>query len=266
MTITSCVLPLDTRLCDFIMCSLIVGRQKGKDTRWCNLAAIGTIRATSTRCWGWLGTQKQKRNMWSIARVTATAGCGSDQQRCSWRLWSLMVTLIRGLSSLLSPNTHCCPHIIILRPCVSERPQRAKRRGGTDRTSCGPFTLAMCLGERKSPSSVSDLRESSTRVAPLRDARTKLADFFSILLSQPSPLRKGGSLPDSLPLSIHDIPDEGVLDEKASSCRSNSHTLIRIEIAARSGLFQHPFPLSSIDRLSCEPRRGFHKLLPSQLP
>jgi hypothetical protein len=32
-----------------------------------------------------------------------------------------------------------------------------KRRGGTDRTSCGPFALAMDLGERKSPSSDSDL-------------------------------------------------------------------------------------------------------------
>ena len=40
----------------------------------------------------------------------------------------------------------------------------------------------MCLGERKSPSSVSDLLESSTCVEPLRDARTMLVDFFSILL------------------------------------------------------------------------------------
>jgi len=39
------------------------------------------------------------------------------------------------------------------------RPQRVKRRGGTDRTSCGPFALAMGRGERKSPYSVSDLRE-----------------------------------------------------------------------------------------------------------
>ena len=35
---------------------------------------------------------------------------------------------------------------------------------------------------------------------------------------QPVPLRKGRSLPDSLSLCIHDIPDEGVLDEKAASC------------------------------------------------
>ena len=42
-------------------------------------------------------------------------------------------------------------------------------------------------------------------------------DFFSILLGQPGPLRKGGSLPDSLSLCIHDIPDEGVLDEKAAA-------------------------------------------------
>jgi hypothetical protein len=40
------------------------------------------------------------------------------------------------------------------------RPQRAKRRGGTYRTSCGPFALVMGLGERKSPTSTSDLREA----------------------------------------------------------------------------------------------------------
>ena len=57
-----------------------------------------------------------------------------------------------------------------------------KMRGGTYRTSCGPFALAMYLGERKSPSSVSDLLESSTRVEPLSDARTKLAGVFTMLL------------------------------------------------------------------------------------
>jgi hypothetical protein len=40
------------------------------------------------------------------------------------------------------------------------RPQRVKGRGGTNRTSCGPFAPRMNLGERKSPSSASDLRES----------------------------------------------------------------------------------------------------------
>jgi hypothetical protein len=40
------------------------------------------------------------------------------------------------------------------------RPQRAKRRGGTYRTSCEPFALGMDLGERKSPASNSDLREA----------------------------------------------------------------------------------------------------------
>ena len=35
---------------------------------------------------------------------------------------------------------------------------------------------------------------------------------------QPGPLGEGGSLPDSLSLCIHDIPNEGVLDEKAASC------------------------------------------------
>ena len=55
-------------------------------------------------------------------------------------------------------------------------------------------------------------------VEGLNDARTTLAGFFSILLGQPGPLREGGSLPDSLSLCIHDIPDERVLDEKAASC------------------------------------------------
>ena len=62
------------------------------------------------------------------------------------------------------------------------RPQRVKTRGGTYRTSCGPFALAMGLGERKIPYSASDLREDLLSVEGLNDARTPLADFFSILL------------------------------------------------------------------------------------
>jgi len=63
------------------------------------------------------------------------------------------------------------------------RPQRAKRRGGTFRTSCGPFAIRMNPGERISPSSSSDIRRASVRyVEPLSEARTPLADFFSILL------------------------------------------------------------------------------------
>jgi hypothetical protein len=79
------------------------------------------------------------------------------------------------------------------------RPQRVKGRRGTDRTSCGPFALIMDLGERKSPSSASDLRESFWCVEGLNDARTKHGercvsarpgragekrDFFSILLEE----------------------------------------------------------------------------------
>ena len=41
---------------------------------------------------------------------------------------------------------------------------------------------------------------------------------MTILLAQPGPLRKGGSLPDPLPFCIYDIPDESVLDEKAAPC------------------------------------------------
>ena len=43
-----------------------------------------------------------------------------------------------------------------------------------------PFALAIGLGERESPSSAFDFRK--TLVEPLSDARTPLADFFSILL------------------------------------------------------------------------------------
>jgi hypothetical protein len=45
-----------------------------------------------------------------------------------------------------------------------------------------PFTPRMDLGERINPASVSDLRKVLFNVEPLSDARTKLADFFSILL------------------------------------------------------------------------------------
>src|SRR3979411_106239 len=62
------------------------------------------------------------------------------------------------------------------------RPQRAKRRGGTNRTSCGPFAPRMDLGERISPSSTSDLRNALFSDEPLNDARTMLSHFFSILL------------------------------------------------------------------------------------
>src|SRR5467141_1365064 len=69
------------------------------------------------------------------------------------------------------------------------RPQRAKRRGGTNRTSCGPFAPRMDLGERISPSSTSDLRNALFSVEPLSAARTKLAGFSSILLESPAPNR-----------------------------------------------------------------------------
>ncbi len=51
---------------------------------------------------------------------------------------------------------------------------RSERRGEA-------FALAMDLGERNNPSSASDFRASRGYVEPLSDARTKLADIFSIL-------------------------------------------------------------------------------------
>ena len=57
-----------------------------------------------------------------------------------------------------------------------------KTRGGTYRTSCGPFALPMVLGERKSPSSVPTSEDLLLTVEDLNEARTKVADFFSSLL------------------------------------------------------------------------------------
>jgi hypothetical protein len=45
-----------------------------------------------------------------------------------------------------------------------------------------PFALAMSLGERISPFSISNIRGVPLNVEPLSDARTPPADFFSILL------------------------------------------------------------------------------------
>ncbi len=97
---------------------------------------------------------------------------------------------------------------------------RSERRGEEVRTALrvGRSPLQCILASGKAPTMLPTSETLLLNVEPLSDARTKLADFFSILLGQPGPLRKGGSLPDSLSLCIHDIPDEGVLDEKAASC------------------------------------------------
>ena len=96
-----------------------------------------------------------------------------------------------GISrTALKPVTSGCSK----RPRFSpSQPRRAKTRRSAGKAAVseearrygphfvGPFALAICLGERKSPSSASDFRK--TLVEPLSDARTPLADFFSILLS-----------------------------------------------------------------------------------
>ena len=64
----------------------------------------------------------------------------------------------------------------------SSKAAASEERGGTYRTSCVPSAHKMDLGERISPSSASDLRKALFNVEPLSDARTRLADFFSILL------------------------------------------------------------------------------------
>ncbi len=101
------------------------------------------------------------------------------------------------------------------------QPRRAKTRHSAGKAAASeearryhphfvwPFATRMDLGERKIPSSTSE---------PLSAERAPMTDFFSILLRQPGPLRKRGSLPDSPALCIHDIPDQSILDEKAASC------------------------------------------------
>ena len=64
-------------------------------------------------------------------------------------------------------------------PCKAAASEEARRY---NRTSCGPFALAMDLEERKNPSSASDLRKSLQCVELLSEARAPLANFFIILL------------------------------------------------------------------------------------
>jgi len=64
----------------------------------------------------------------------------------------------------------------------------------------GPFALAKDLGERKTASSASDFR--TTLVEPLSDARTPLADFFSILLERATDDDGQGTPGSAIPLSF----------------------------------------------------------------
>ena len=57
-------------------------------------------------------------------------------------------------------------------------------RGGTDRTSCGPFARRMDLGERKSPSRASDFRGLFLNVEGLNNARTPLRGLFQPLATR----------------------------------------------------------------------------------
>lgn len=64
------------------------------------------------------------------------------------------------------------------------RETRRSTRGGTQRTSCDPFALFIDLGER---SQAFALPKLLFKVEPLSDARTTLADIFTILLDAASP-------------------------------------------------------------------------------
>jgi hypothetical protein len=62
------------------------------------------------------------------------------------------------------------------------RPQRVKDRGGTYRTSCGPFALDWILANGKAPPVIPTSENLLPYVEDLNDARTQLTGFFSILL------------------------------------------------------------------------------------
>jgi hypothetical protein len=62
------------------------------------------------------------------------------------------------------------------------RPQRVKARGGTYRTSCGPITRLWVSAIGETPSAILTSENLLRYVEGLNDARTKLADFFNILL------------------------------------------------------------------------------------
>jgi hypothetical protein len=67
-----------------------------------------------------------------------------------------------GAHLTLSPWV-CQDGLFALGRALSQaRLQQANRRRGTDRTSCEPFAPTLDLGERKNPSSTSDLRGTSS--------------------------------------------------------------------------------------------------------
>jgi hypothetical protein len=61
------------------------------------------------------------------------------------------------------------------------RPQRVKGRGGTNRTSCGPFALEWILANGKAPLEIQTCESLIRYVEGLNDARTTLAGFFNSL-------------------------------------------------------------------------------------
>ena len=62
------------------------------------------------------------------------------------------------------------------------RPQASRNRRRYRPHYVGPFARTIILGERKDPSSTSDLRESHRYVEDFDKPRTKLAGFLSIPL------------------------------------------------------------------------------------
>ena len=79
------------------------------------------------------------------------------------------------------------------------------------------FVLFTCLSFVQPKKPNNQINKRNQPVLALHTPRS-LMGFFSILLGQPGPLREGRSLPNPRSLCIHDIPDEGVFDEKAASC------------------------------------------------
>lgn len=86
------------------------------------------------------------------------------------------------------------------------------------------------------------------------------------VVRQPGPVGERCGLPDLLPVGIEDVPNDRAFNKEAPAASGYSHAPIGIEISADARLLEHPFPLSTIDRLSGQPRRSLDQLLPGHFP
>ena len=96
------------------------------------------------------------------------------------------------------------------------RPRRVKTGGGTDRTSWGRSPVQGILANGKTPSVFPTSENLNRYVEDLNDARTKLADCFSILLHTRLPIMQrqvelNQSIWPHSVLAQHRIVEDGVV-------------------------------------------------------